>query len=298
VQTLEVEYKKTEALGAPVATDGPTLIEGPCTLTRDGKVFAVVDYPQRCVSSLEKALLSIKMNDGHRTNGLHTVTKAFGYSPRNVIRGDWCRVFGLYNENRGAHDELIRWANVVTRLYEHWAPDKYRDHKADVQSRFDSHYLLSGGPFTSGNVNKNNALAYHYDKGNTKGAWSAMIVVKRGVSGGELVFPDYRARLSFRPGAVFLFNGQEHLHGVTRCVQTAPVSYRFSVVYYTSEQVWKCLPPKEELTRIQKARTERERARQHVDIYAGAKPELTALSKARNKSSETIGQTLRRKKQG
>lgn len=281
MQIVDVTYRKSGVTGPPQSDHGPNLIEGPTILRRDGQVFAVVAYPDLPLAPLEAALCSIKMNDGYRTNGLHTVTKPFGFSPRNVIRGDWCRVYGLYDENRAAHNELISWAGVVTDLYRTHAPEKYQEHLANVKSRFDSHYLLKGGPFTSGSVNRNNALAYHYDKGNTKGAWSAMIVVRRGTTGGDLVFPDYGARLSLQSGAVFLFNGQEHLHGVTSCVTTARTAYRFSVVYYTAEQVWKCLPPAEELKRIQTARTTRERARQHVSIYAGAKPELTARAKGK-----------------
>lgn len=279
MQVIDVQYHKAAVTGTPLPEHGQRLIEGPAVVRREGRLFAVVLYPEISLAPLEAALCSIRMNDGYRTNGLHTVTKPFGFSPRNVIRGDWCRVYGLYDENRAAHNELTAWARTVTDLYRLHAPEQYQSHLTSVQSRFDPHYLLAGGPFTSGNVNRNNALSYHYDKGNTKGAWSAMIVVRRGTTGGDLVMPDYNVRVSLQSGAVFLFNGQEHLHGVTACIATGPRSYRYSVVYYTSEQVWKCLPPKEELLRIQSARTTRERARQHVAVYAGAKPELTAIAK-------------------
>lgn len=280
MREIEVTRRPHGAAGTPRPEHGPQVVSGPVRLCHEGRPFAVLDYPAVSFGALTSALLRVKLRTTARTNGLVTTTRPFGFSPRNVIRADYCRVFDLANEDPAANATLIGWARVMATLYRRHVPEIFDSHSADVRARFRDEYLI-GGPFTSGNINRNVALGYHYDKGNTKGGWSAMTVIRKGCSGGDLVLPEYGVRLALRTGAVLLFNGAEYLHGVTPCEATARENYRFSVVYYTSEQVWQCLPPDQEIKRIQAARTTRERARQHVDVYAGAKPELTALARKR-----------------
>jgi len=60
---------------------------------------------------------------------------------------------------------------------------------------------------------------------------------------------------------VILFDGQNILHGVTKITQAHPKGYRYSIVYYTLQQIWNCLPMSEELARARNVRHKREVSR-------------------------------------
>src|SRR6185369_973882 len=152
------------------------------------------------------------------------------------------------------------------KYYEQWNPTGYKSHCEAVQKVLPQ-YRLHGTPFTSGIINDNNPLAYHYDSGNFKGVWSAMFGFKRHVEGGhlsvpELVDTDNRA-LGFEIAdkSLLLFDGQGLLHGVTPIRKTRAEARRFTVVFYSLQQMWKCEPVESEVQRIRRIRTERERKR-------------------------------------
>lgn len=51
------------------------------------------------------------------------------------------------------------------------------------------------------------------------------------------------------------------MHGVTPIIKTHRDGYRFTVVYYSLEQMWKCLTITQELARIRNVKTQREAKR-------------------------------------
>jgi len=118
---------------------------------------------------------------------------------------------------------------------------------------------MEGTPFTSGIVNKNNPLKYHHDSGNFKNVLSNMIVLKRGVKGGRLSCPEYDIKFECDDNCVVIFDGAQILHGVTPIIKPeGEETYRYSVVYYSLEQMWKCDSVNEEVKRIRKVKKERE----------------------------------------
>lgn len=281
---IDITVSKVDSIaqGTPKAGDGPRVLKSPCRLvTVSGEVLAVASplKARSALRSLRQAALSTKARTTFRTNGLQTTTRPFGFSPRNVIRSDWCRSFDVHRKSPSAALELVRWAPALDVLYKRYAGEQRKLHIQDTQGRFEPDYFLGSTPWTSGNLNRNASLSYHFDTGNTVNGWSGMIVLREFCKGGDLVFPEFGVRLALRDGDAFLFNGQNHLHGVTPITNTKSSGYRMSLVYYTAEQIWKCLPPKQELNRIKSKSTERARARQHKSVYSGSKPELTKVSK-------------------
>ena len=85
-----------------------------------------------------------------------------------------------------------------------------------------------------------------------------MVVFKGGVSGGFLSLPEYRAGVELKDNSLFMFDGQSILHGVTPIKKHNPNSYRYSIVYYSLRQMWKCLTIDEEVIRIRQRKTKRE----------------------------------------
>ena len=112
--------------------------------------------------------------------------------------------------------------------------------------------------FTSGIVNKNNQLNYHYDSGNFRGVYSNMLVFKGDVSGGHLVIPEINISLEVADNSITIFDGQDLLHGVSPIKYLHKESYRYSIVYYSLERMWQCMEVGEEIDRIRKKKMERE----------------------------------------
>ncbi len=88
-----------------------------------------------------------------------------------------------------------------------------------------------------------------------------MIVFKDGIKGGYLAMPEYDISVECKNGAAFFFDGQKILHGVTPIEKTKLAATRYSVVYYSLQQMWSCLPLGMEIERIKKLRSDREMKR-------------------------------------
>jgi hypothetical protein len=119
-------------------------------------------------------------------------------------------------------------------------------------------WKIGDTPFTSGIINKNNQLPYHFDAGNVKNVWSNMVVFKKDVTGGCLACPELGITFELKDNSVLMFDGQNILHGVTPFNKTSPNGYRYSIVYYSLLPMWNCLPPKEEIKQAANRRRARE----------------------------------------
>ncbi len=64
-----------------------------------------------------------------------------------------------------------------------------------------------------------------------------------------MAVPEYDIGLEVADQSLTLFDGQALLHGVTPFRRSGPQGYRFTVVYYSLQQMWQCLPPGEEAKR-------------------------------------------------
>ncbi len=112
--------------------------------------------------------------------------------------------------------------------------------------------------WTSGVVNRTSKLPYHRDRGNFP-VWSAMPVVRRGVTGGHLHLPEYGATIACRDGWAVFFGGWQLVHGVTPMRLTAPDGYRYSIVYYSLRAMRDCATTAVETRQAWAKRTARER---------------------------------------
>ena len=93
-----------------------------------------------------------------------------------------------------------------------------------------------------------------------------MIVFKKDCQGGYLSCPEYDIGFEVEDNSVILFDGQNILHGVTQFQNLTRLSYRYSIVYYTLQQIWNCLPLNEEIIRIRKLHLKREQRRSKEEV--------------------------------
>lgn len=257
----------------PIENHFSTLIDEPTAIYENGQLMIVYDTPDNLKAPLEPlrwAVQSIKYSKSHRSNGLVSTMRTFGYAPRHTARNDFCRSTLLAREFPEQHKVLCDFAENLTDVYADWNPDFYNKHKAITQEHVLPDYQLLGGVFTSGIINKTTALGYHFDSGNFSQVWSNMVVLRDGTTGGALSVPEYDLGFALRDGSVLLFDGQGLLHGVTPIKKTHANGYRYSVVYYSLRQMWSCLAISDEIIRIRQKSTERARKRLLTD-----RPDLT-----------------------
>jgi hypothetical protein len=239
------------------------IVEGPCAVHIDGAPAPAVVYVEleERLPAAVAALRSIRFDTTTRTAGMVSTSRTFGYAPKKTVRQlDTCSAAGLAKENPAAHAEVAGLAALVERHYREANAELYADHERTV-ARVLPDWRLEGGVFTSGIINHNNKLPYHFDAGNFRECWSNMLVFKRSCVGGDLVCPELGLCFRLRDHSLFMFDGQGILHGVSPFRLTRRDGYRFSIVFYSLQQMWRCDSRADTVALAARRRTERERAK-------------------------------------
>lgn len=139
-------------------------------------------------------LNELRYDETERTGGLKTRSRVFGYQPRITLRRDFCSSTTLARDEKSANDVIADYAKQIMPFYKEAFPNKYDKHWSNVTKGYDNkkpikeEWRIKDTFFTSGIINKNNPLKYHFDAGNLKDVCSCMLAFKKGIGGG--VFGD------------------------------------------------------------------------------------------------------------
>lgn len=237
----------------PNVTTGDTVVD-----EHGNPVLVVVPYAEvGDLTALRRALLDYPRSTVVRAGGQRNDSNTFGYTPRRVLfQRNACRcAAGMIDAprlHRVIADAGASLSEALRTIYPARAEHDSREAEA-----IRPEWRLDGSWFTSGVVNWNSALAYHYDRNNMD-CWSAMVVVRRGVRGGHLHVPALGAVVDCRDGDAVLFHGRSLLHGVTPMRRLRADSYRVSAVWYVVDGLRHCLEPSAEARRAVNERTARE----------------------------------------
>lgn len=249
---------------APAEADCATLVNEDTTLVEDGVPLVVykrnIGNPAEA-RAIAARLLKVKYARSVRAKKLLTQSRTIGFQPRSTIRRDYCTAAKLSWEEPETHDLLCEFARRAVTEYQAYSPELLAKHMAVVEERVREEFRIPGTPFTSGIINKNNPLFYHFDGGNDHDVWSCMFCFREKTEGGHLAVPEFGLKFAIEDNSLLMFDGQKLLHGVTPIIGLGRGSYRFTVVYYSRREMWKCLPLDEEVARIRQNRTERETKR-------------------------------------
>jgi len=243
--------------------DYKTLIKESCIMIDEdtGKLIGVYLVMPKTPRNLLLALLSIKIGKSKRVKGLITRSRIIGWKPRLQITNDYCTSAGLATESPREHKIICDFAKELSKYYEKYCKRIFLQHGEITKDRILPEWTIEDTPFSSGIVNRDSALHYHFDHGNVRDVYSAMVAFKSNQKGGHLALPEYNIGLEIANNSVLLFDGQKILHGVTPFKLLSEHGYRLTVVYYTLQQMWKCEPLTKELARYKDRRTKIERNR-------------------------------------
>jgi hypothetical protein len=280
-------------VGAPVRLDGLERLPENTIVTNadDQPLVAYLRLWQSgdaVLEALRTELLELKFAESRRVNGLSVRAKSFGYLPRITIRTtDYCRPAIVMRQHPALAAVLTELAAILETRYAAVAPDTYRHHAEVAETKVHKAWRLPGSAcFTGGTINRDNAIGYHQDRGNVAATFSAMPIVRQHMTGGELVIPELGVYAPAADGTVVYFDGQDLWHAVTPMAKARRDAHRFSIVYYSLTDLFHCLPPAEEVARIQAVRTEREVRRAHGNppprnVAASARAKAAAIREAR-----------------
>jgi len=210
------------------------------------------------INEVRKAVVLTKYAKGSRTRGIPTQSSVFGSLPRIARRNDFCRFSAQTKSEKLNAQRLFSFMPILTDIYKKYLPMQYERDLNVINENVSSDYMLKENqPFTTANINVNHAIKYHKDTGNFRGNLSNVLILKSGIIGGELVFPEYGFALAQDDKYLAIFDGQNEIHGVMPIMKVSEKPYRASIVYYTLENMKHCYPFKMEVERLQKLSTER-----------------------------------------
>lgn len=279
------EYKRlTRAYNHTVAKEGRAMIgfrnasldDVNRLVTRDTLVFdaetgrvmiAYMHIPEDA-SRLVELLHTIPFAAGYRSDGSPVGHSAVaGLKVRNMSRKlEYCSTAALARHAPAAHDAILDYAVVASGHYAELNPTLFAEHLEMARTIEHPEWRIGDSPFTSGIVNKDNVLPYHFDKGNVPGGWSLMLGFKRDVDGGYLVIPEYDLALEVADNTLSGFDGQIALHGVSPFRKLSRYAHRYTIVYYAKAGAWQCLSPAEELKNGRRVRTLKEVRRAGLEL--------------------------------
>lgn len=237
-----------------------TLISEDTIFTRNGipvGLYMKIEHP--LLKEIRKATLETKYVKTYRTNkALPTQSSVFGSLPRIALRNDYCRFSNQTKTEKLNTQRLFTFMPVLTEIYKKYLPEQFEHDLETIKENVNSDYLLQENqPFATANINVNHAIKYHKDTGNFKGNLSNVLILRDGIVGGELVFPEYEFAVAQDDGYLSIFDGQNEIHGCMPILKTNKKPYRASIVYYTLENMKHCYPYEMEVERLQKLSTVR-----------------------------------------
>lgn len=243
-----------------LASDYSELIREDTLFTVGGSPILLYARLDHDFERIREMLLALDFQNSTRTGGLKTTSRVFGYQPRIALRRDYCTATSLAFNEPKVNEAVCELGTSVDALYRKWFPAVHQQH-GEALEKVLPEWRITGSVFTSGIINKNNPLKYHFDAGNFKNVCSCMIAIRRDVEGGCLSLPEFNIALEIADGSITMFDGQDILHGVTPFVRRSNDAHRFTMVYYALRDMWKCEPVSEELARIRNLKSKRERGR-------------------------------------
>lgn len=188
-------------------------------------------------------------------HGVPQLSTVYGPLPRIPIREDYCRFSNKSKEEKLNYLKAIKLNEMLGLFYKSKHPELYEKALKKVREEINQDYFTSNTPWTNININLNQVIKYHHDKGNNSEDLSNVLIIKDGVCGGYLDCPELGLTLHQGDGWICFFRGQDIIHGVTPCVFKTKTAFRCSIVNYSLKNLKHCYPYEQELKRLKEVKT-------------------------------------------
>ena len=162
---------------------------------------------------------------------------------------DFCRTTAYNQKHLDRFQNALPLIKTVDKGFKELVPERYKKQKEMIMAT-DPNYRIADTAFTTITINKDYRTAYHYDDGDYPLGFGNLVAYCRDIEPMYLVLPRYGVAVHLDTNDLLLVDVHE-LHGNTEFIPNGANPVRLSFVMYYRENMWKCLPPKEELKRIQ-----------------------------------------------
>lgn len=205
-----------------------------------GKLIGVIFNKFLDHSKIYNLLLNVKFPKSDRLSGMQSMSQVFGTGHRDPLKNLPTRSVAFNRNYPHAYLELLRIMAIFESKLATY-PEILKAHE-EYRDSIPQCWRVGSGLFSSGIINQNTKLLYHTDNGNAQGCYSFMLVIKKGVEGGDLHLPEYDIELPLADGDVVFFDGANVSHGVTPFRLMTKDSKRYTIVFYTNEKLKKAKP--------------------------------------------------------
>lgn len=212
-------------------------------------------------------LKKVKFPVDWRLGGLRTVSKIFGFMPREPIKKDYCNATALNTQHLPLYNEIQELAEHLEKEYKEYMPKNHKKHKEATKDILPE-WFIGNSLYTSGIINWDNRLGYHVDRANVPDTYNIQYTLKKNIGGGYLSIPEFDIGIELKDNTIVLFKAQTYLHGVTKFKKLAHKSHRYTFVFYSMNLMKKCETAIAELARIRDVKTTREQRRPEERIAA------------------------------
>lgn len=207
---------------------------------------------------LRRAILGMKMGKTLRAGGVTNKSRTFGMATKSVmLKRESCRPTSMTWDNPKAQIILNMTASALGQSLRELLPEIYEQDKEILEQVLPEWRMTEDALWTSGVINQASQLPFHRDRANFE-TWSAMPVLRRGMSGGHLTMPEYGITVNCRDGWSLFFNGHRYVHGVTPMKLKSKDGYRYSIVFYALRGMKDCHTYAVEVGEARRKRTQRE----------------------------------------
>ncbi len=250
-----------DVIGLPVEKIDPNLHEAGIYRDRaTGEAILLYAPLPGSTTALRKAVLGTGYGKNLRSDGMKNISRVFGFTTRAAsLQREACVPTSLSLESPDTQRTLNTIADALGNYLFEQLPEVYEEDSEKVKAVLPEWRMTEQALWTSGVINQSSALPYHRDRANFD-SWSAMPVVRRGMDGGDLHFPEYGITVNCRDGWALWFNGHAYVHGVTPMKLRAKDGYRYSIVFYAKRGMKDCHTYAVEVGQARAKRMERESA--------------------------------------
>lgn len=162
---------------------------------------------------------------------------------------DYCRTTAFNINQKEKFEKSMPLINTVDQGFKDIVPERYKKQKAMVLAT-DPNYRIGDTAFSTITVNKDYRTAFHTDQGDYPKGFGNLVAYCKDIEPVYLVLPKFKVAVNLETNDLLLVDVHQ-IHGNTEIIKKKKDGVRLSFVMYYRNNMYKCLPPKKELKRIQ-----------------------------------------------